>query len=333
MITRVKGSVFSFKDNANYVALTDVGGIGDGVFDNTTAMNLALTYGIPVLIPPGTFLIRGITVPASASIFGIGSSSILKLKTASNSVALTCTGGIDFSSFTLDCNKAGQLGSNLHGILLTNGITANMDELSVTNPLGDGINITGVNTLGIRISRSRITGFVKNGITVEQGTDIAITNTKCSNSDVIASPGDGISLAAVSAGVLVSDITISGCRSRNNVGRGLSILGNGSKNVTDVNVNGGSFSSNNSHGIHAFTAQAVTVNGCTVKGNGGDGGRLEGDVQYSRVSECVFNTNTGTCLREVTTGATPNLNGLIYNVALGNGSNVVVKVGAGSFIV
>lgn len=335
MITRVKGSTFSFKDNTSYISLTDpqIGAVGDGVTDNTTAINLAFTFNIPVFIPPGVFLTAGLILPSGASMFGVGTTSKLKLKTASNVPMLTCLGAIDFYNFQLDANKAGQLGSGLHGIILSNGLGAMIDSVKIINPLGDGININGASTVGVNISQVMISGFVKNGITVEAGIDISLDQCKCFSSDVLASPGDGISLAPTLVGALVAEVSISNCRARNNIGRGLSVLGFGSKNVSDVNVSGGSFSFNTSHGIHAFTSQAVTINGVNVKNNGGDGGRLEGDVQFSRVSECVFNANTGTCLREVTTGATPNNNGLIYNATFGNGSNTVVKVGASSFIV
>lgn len=335
MITRVKGSVFSLEDSFNFVSLTDpqIGAVGDGITDNTAAITFALTLGLPIFIPSGVFLTSGLIFPSDVILFGVGTASKLKLKTSSNTPLIQCSGNIDFSSFYLDANKSAQIGSGLHGIILSNGTGAVIDNIKVINSLGDGINITGSSTLGVNLSTVMISGATKNGITIEAGTDISLSQVKTFNSDAISSPGDGISLAPTSSGALISEVSISNCRSRNNTGRGLSIVGNGGRNVSDVNISGGSFSFNASHGIHVFTAQAVTINGVNIKNNSGDGGRLEGDVIYSRVSECVFNTNMGTCLREVTTGATPNFNGLIYNAAVGNGSNTVVKVGASSFIV
>lgn len=335
MVTQVKGSSFTVQGNFNYISLTDpqIGAVGDGVTDNTAAIAYALTLNLPIFIPPGIFLTQGIIVPAGASIFGTGVASKLKLKTGSNSIMLTCTGGIDFKSFYLDVNKPGQIGSNLHGIKLTDGIDVSLEDLRIINSLGDGINITGTNTAGVSLHKVFISGATRNGITIEAGTNINLSQVRTFNADNISSPGDGISLAPTNALSLVSEVTIIGCTARNNPGKGLSILGNGGRNVSDVNVIGGSYSYNGSHGIHAFTAQAVTINSANVKNNTGDGARLEGDVQYSRVSECVFNANMGTCVREVTTGATPNNNGLIYNAAFGNGSNTAVKVGAASFII
>lgn len=335
MITRVKGSVFSFKDNAGYISLADpqIGGIGDGITDNTTAFNLALSFNIPVFIPSGTFLIGGIIAPANAVIFGEGSFSILKLKTAANVKMLQLSGTISVSNLTLNCNKAGQLGSSLHGITLNNCINSQIASVNVLNALGDGINITGTSTSGVTISNSFISGSIKNGITVESGTNINIDTVTTLSSDIVASPGDGISLAPASAIVSVSEVCINNCVSKNNIGRGVSILGFGIKNVSEVTINGGDFSSNTSHGIHAFIAQNVLINGSIVKGNSQDGIRFEGDVQFSRVSECAIVNNNGTCVREVTTGTVPNNNGFIYNAINGNGSNTPIKLGASSFIV
>lgn len=333
MVTTVKGSTFLISSNFNYVSLTDVGAKGDGITDNTAAINLAFATGLPVFIPSGTFITSGLTLPANAILFGSGSSSILKLKISSNVQFLQTSGGIDFSSFTLDCNKAGQVGASLHGITLTNGIVASIFDVDIINALGDGIKITGVNSQNITCNKLRISGAVRNGITIENGTNITLNSLEIYSGDAVGSPGDGIALAPIAVGSLVSEITIIGCKSRGNTGRGLSMLGFGGRNVTDINVVGGTFSSNISHGIHAFNAQNITISSVNVKNNGGDGGRLEADVQSSRISECIFTGNGGFGLREVTTGTTPNLNGLIYNVALLNGNNTITKVGASSFIV
>lgn len=335
MITRVKKSAWQFRDNAGYVSLTDpsIGGIGDGVTDNTAAFNTALALNLPVFIPPGTFLIGSITVPTYATIFGVGDSCILKLKNSTNLTALNIGVGTNLFNFALDGNKANQLGAGIHGIKVTNGAQVTLEDLYIYNTLADGINITGNSTRGIIILGCVIAGFVKNGITVESGTNITINTTDCGASDLVASPGDGISLAPTSGATAVSSVTIAACSSHNNTGRGISILGNTSANVTDVTISSPRIDSCASHGIHLFLCAKITIVGGTVKACNSDGVRLEGDTQSSRVSVLVSEGNTSFGIREVTTGATPNLNGLIYNVSLLNGNNTITKVGAGSFVV
>ena len=54
-------------------SVMDFGVVGDGVTDDTTAIQAALTAGGNIWVPPGTYLISGtLTMPASSSIFGGG---------------------------------------------------------------------------------------------------------------------------------------------------------------------------------------------------------------------------------------------------------------------
>lgn len=58
------------------VNILDYGAVGDGVTDNTTAIQAALTYASSiqgyVVIPTGTFLVSGTLDPANANIMGLG---------------------------------------------------------------------------------------------------------------------------------------------------------------------------------------------------------------------------------------------------------------------
>jgi hypothetical protein len=332
MVTRIKGAAFSASDNLGYISLADVGYV-DGVTDNTAVINTALATGTPLYIPAGTFICSPIVAPAGAVIFGAGPSSILKAKAASVTPLLTLGSNSRVRDLAIDGNKGTMVGSGIHGIAVINALNTILDSLFISNTLGDGINISGAATNGVKVITCDITGFVRNGITVQDGADITIAHTKTYSSDAVASPGDGISLAPTSAGASINVALITGCTSRNNVGRGISILGNAGKNVTNITVHGMKAISNTSHGFHVFTAQQVTAHGIICKSNGADGIRLEGDVVYCRVSESIADSNTSFGIREVTTGATPNNNGLIYNVSLGNSTNTITKVGAASFIV
>ncbi|MDI9697436.1 glycosyl hydrolase family 28-related protein [Burkholderia cenocepacia] len=54
---------------------------GDGVTDDTAALQVALNAGIPLYFPPGTYL-YGNTLKATASIVGAGWDSILQCTTS-----------------------------------------------------------------------------------------------------------------------------------------------------------------------------------------------------------------------------------------------------------
>jgi len=334
MITRVKGAAFSTQDNIGYISLGDTPGAkGDGVVDNTSALTTALASGLPVYIPPGTWLISPIVVPVNSTIFGAGTKSILRLKSAVVGSMLTLGSGTSVHLLTIDGNKAGQASALNHGIAVVNAVDVKLGQLSIINTIGDGVNISGGSTVGTKIIDCNFTGFMKTGITVENGVLAYISGCHTDISDVLAIPGDGIALAPTIGGALIYGTIIQGCTSRNLAGRGIAVIGFGSKNVLDTTISGFATTVAGSHGIHLLNTQRVLIAGTSIRSCTGDGFRIEGDVVYCRISECVAYSNTGTSFREVVAGATPNNNGFIYNVSNNNGSDTVVKVGAQSFIV
>lgn len=335
MITKVKQTTLDVLNTLGYLPITDpsIGCIGDGVFDNTPKFTTALTLGIPLFIPSGIFLLTAVTIPSGCVLFGSGDKSVLKLKMGANTSFLTASGTCNFSNFKIDANKVGQIGSNLHGLIITNSIGTELYNLNITNALADCININGSSTNGISLIDCKVSGFTKNGCTVEAGSDIRINNLEAFSSDVLASPGDGISLAPIGAGSSITSVSVINCGSKNNVGRGISCVGFGGKNVQDVTITGNRCINNTSHGLHLFTVQGITVGNNIIKSNAGDGIRLEGDTQLCRVTSNICDSNTGFGAREVTTGSTPDFNGLIYNALIGNGNNTQTKLGASSFVV
>lgn len=328
MTNRVKGSGFRVQDTFGYVSLLDIAGASsDGTTDNTAALNTALALNLPLFIPAGVFITGPISVPANSRIFGYGT---LKLKAASTSSLLSIGSGTSIDSVTLDGNK-GNVTGTCHGIAITNAVATSITGVKIQNTLSDGVSITGTATDGVGVRNCDITGFTRNGITWTEGNDVRILGCNIYLSDSVASPGDGI--AVVSTGNTASNGKIADCTSKSNVGRGFAFVGSGSKNVTAVTVASCTAKSNTGNGFHLLTAQRIFMTNCLSVGNSIDGFRIEGDTQNCRLSESGAFTNTSYGIREVTTGATPNLNGFIYNIATGNGTDTITKVGASSFIV
>jgi len=333
MATKVKGSSWNSVDTLGYACILDYAAPTDGVSDCSTALALALATGAPVYIPPGTYVI-GAFIPASGSIiFGAGRTSILKALAGINTalIQLNTLTNVILRNFAINGNKANQAGVGCHGVYVLGGSNHQLDNLYIYNTLGDGINIAGTCT-DVFIRRPEITGFVKNGITIEKGSRYTLIEPNVYSSDGAANPGDGIQILPTAAPDSIASVVIQGGRSRSCVGRGLAIVGFGSKNVTNVTVHNFVAESCTSHGIHLLTTEKVLINGGMARSNGGDGYRLEGDTQNSRVLHAITEGNTGFGCREIVSGSTPNLNDLVGMVSTGNGTNTITKVGAGSLI-
>lgn len=322
----VKGVTWNTSTNGGYVSLEDIALRGT---DATAAIAAVLTVGIPLYIPIGEWLITSLSIPANSIIYGSGGQSRLKLKDVSNSSILTVGTGSTLSNFRLDGNKLNQVGSGLHGIICTGVSNVILTSVNVINCKGSSYYVTGASD-SVVLNTCTTSGWTESGIKVDSATNILLSDARCFSSDVAAT-GDGISIA--SNGAAITNVTITGAMVKNNTGRGIALLGNGSKNVTNVSIVNSMVVSNTSHGIHMINTDSCTVTGGTVISNGADGIRLEGDVQNCRINVPVTKANTTFGLREVVAGSTPNFNGLIYAVCSGNGNNTITKVGASSYIV
>ncbi len=328
MVTRIKGSIFTTADNFGYVSLGDVGK-GDGVFDNTSVIAATLAAGFAVFIPVGVFLISSFSVPDDAMIFGLGKGSQLKVKNLTNSININVGSRVLLKDFSIEGNKLNQVGSGYHTLQLSGGTGSIVDNLYISNPKGDGINITGANSNTI-IRDCYVTGYTENGIRVTQGAELSLINCNVITSDAAAT-GDGISIS--SNGSAVTSVQISSPVCRGNTGRGLAIIGNGARNVSNICIDNPRTQSNVGNGIHLINADSIVILGGLSSTNGIDGIRIEGDVQNCRFVSCITKGNTSFGIREVISGSTPNFNGLIYGVCSGNGNNTITKVGASSYIV
>lgn len=327
MITRVKGSSFKTIDNFAFASTMDMGPQNT---DITAAIVAALNANIPVFIPIGTWLVTGFTVPDNGIIMGVGEKSVLLQKALSNSTCITVGSNCLLQDFMVDGNKVNQVGSGFHAFTFNNSVDSQGIQLYAQNVKGSSFRVTGANTNEVHLMDCGSVGHTESGILVDSGSNISLIHPRILASDVTAT-GDGISIS--SAGLAISNVTIQTPVVRSQAGRGIALVGNGSKNVTSVSVLNPRVGNCVNSGIHLINVDGATVNGGMSNNNGIDGVRLEGDVQNCRISLVNARTNTQFGIREVVAGSTPNLNGLIYGITSGNGTNAITKVGAGSYIV
>lgn len=327
MVNKAKGSAWDTQDNLGYQNLGDFAFSGDDV---SAILTTLLANNLPVYIPPGTWNIGVVSLPANAIVFGCGERSILRVKNAANSVNISVGSGALLADLLVDGNKANQVGVSLHTIQLSNAVRAKLRNVKVINSRGDSFNVTGAASSENVLEDCSATGFLGNGFRVEQGIDTQLLNPTAYLSDAV-STGDGI--AITSNGNAVTRTIISNPVSRNNTGRGISLIGNGSKNVSEVSIVNPRITGNTSNGIHLINTTGITIMGGMSISNGIDGVRLEGDVQFSRITNVQSKGNVSFGMREVVSGSTPNNNTFAYDISQLNGNNVITVVGGASLVV
>lgn len=113
---RVSGSSIAF------VSVKDYGAVGDGSTNDTTAVQAALTAcaGAAVYIPPGTYMVSGLTVPANTLVYGAGTASVLKLRATADVISTIGKHAV-LQDFKIDGNGASFTG---RGVVVDDGGTA-----------------------------------------------------------------------------------------------------------------------------------------------------------------------------------------------------------------
>ena len=226
--------------NSNgYVSITSYGAIGDGVTNNTTAIQNALNYaaanGLAVYVPAGTFAYSGTLTDNGVAFYGAGTSSILKALNGAQE-ALTLTGN-DASVSNLQIDGTGST-------RLSNPQSCAVLAYQATNYTIQNVLINGSSSGGI-MSQDSSYGSVLNN-TVENTLADSITSIDGSNNITITgnrilnSGDDGISIVSYVGSPIVHDITEAGNTViGNNWGRGMSVVGGDNIQISGNNIQGG----------------------------------------------------------------------------------------------
>lgn len=132
--------------------VTQYGVIGDGVTDNTAALQSVFDQAgtTPVYLPSGTYVVTGsIELRAGLTLYGTGRASVIKLVGGNDWTRVLVGSGISgltLRDFTVDGNAASSSvtsGEQRHCIFLNACSSSLIQNVTATQPLGDGIFLYG----------------------------------------------------------------------------------------------------------------------------------------------------------------------------------------------
>jgi parallel beta-helix repeat protein len=134
---------------AQTVSIKDFGAVGDGVTDDTSAIQDALATGKDVFFPDGTYIVTGLTISnIGQTVYGNGGSSVLKLKNFANASVFTVSANcVTIKNLSIDGNKSNQTTT-------TNANSSGVWTTGVANLTVDGCNISSCKRNGIASSFS-----------------------------------------------------------------------------------------------------------------------------------------------------------------------------------
>ena len=213
----------------NFVSPEMYGAIGDGVSDDTDAIQAALDSGRPITFKDRTYAVRtysggGLVVPSGTRM--TGNNTVLKgintNASISNVLKLLNVRDVFIKGFTIigdvNENTATDEGAG-HGISINGCENVHIDDVRCRDCFTDGIYIRGNN---IKVSNSKMEHNGRQGISITHGTNIIIENVECNGSFRIA-PMSGIDIEPSLETDVIDYITLRNIQTAGNRGKGLNI--------------------------------------------------------------------------------------------------------------
>ena len=311
------------------VNVKDFGAVGDGVTDDTAAIQAALDYagsasssseslGASVYCPEGTYLTGSLTIPGRIRIYGDGPYvTVFKLKAATNASHFNLTSTTNYfnvlENFSMEGNKVNQTGGTSHGI-------------NFYRPTSGGITGSGNNrVVNVWVKNYQnhgvVTGGVCNGTTLER---------------VYSNFNDEFGFDN-----FAGDIVFSNCQAFSNTLTGFNENGVGTQySNCKAWLNG---SNNNPTGSNRFAgfrfraaglsngARNIVVTGCFAQENYGHGFHFDGDASTNisgvTLSGCLADGNGITQIQGVST------NRIYDGYHLAYAKDCVIQGSAGQFYI
>jgi parallel beta-helix repeat protein len=287
---------------AQTVSVKDFGAVGDGVTDDTAAIQAALNTGKNVFIPNGTYVVDPDTSvsPVSNQRITLEQEAVLQASASSSSgvysvIRIFGVSDVIVEGGTVIGDRAthiGVLGESGMGIYVADSSGITIRDVETRDCWGDGIYVGGTGTTGkstnVRIENVRSDNNRRQGLTIAAAYSVVVDGGSFTNTNGTA-PAAGIDIEPNPGKGEVENVVVQNARCSGNNGHGIAVSQTICKNVKLVNntcvLNGLS-------GIQsAYIGSDLLVSGNTVTDNTEHGVNIQGDNAYV-TREIIIDNNT-----------------------------------------
>lgn len=314
-----------------WVDVRAYGAVGDGVTDDTAAIQAALTAaaGKTLLFPVGTYMHSSLLlIPSNITVSGYGA-TIKAANAISKTIGgLSVTGKTNVQIFglTYDGNRAGRapgapVGS-AHGFSITNSSNIVLRDIGAKNGVADGLLIAYSNsadantrTFNVQVYGGRYTNCFRNNVSVVGGVNIKFYGSRFDTANGTA-PKTGVDVEADNATICNEDVEFYGCTADSNSGSGFAITNNSKR----CKIHGGASKDNSLHGIDMSQPANVDalVEGVAVTGNGSAGAGFYGIYSSATRAQIINNKVHSNANEGIYLSGSSSFNKIAGNTVYGN---------------